>query len=362
MYILPKEVNSRAKAVSNTDAMQQHLTSTPTTSRSSRGPLHILMLTGMYPTEQIPHWGTFTKSQVDSLVARGVEVDVIHPKPGPVPLRYLSGALQVCFKTLSGRYDIVHGHFGLWCLAARLQWTTPVVASFLGDDLLGKPASGGGYTKKGALVVRVSRWLCRHVDVVIVKSEEMKKATRSSRNTIFVIPNGVDFELFRPIPRTTARAALGWKQEGCYVLFGNNPQVPQKNYGLAKAAIECLRKRGVTAELVVANGLPQSVVVQYINASNALILPSVHEGSPNIVKETMACNVPVVATDVGDVSHVIGSTKGCKVCPPDPDALAEALEEAILLSEPTTGRTDIAHLDRTLIAEQLLAVYEQITS
>jgi glycosyltransferase involved in cell wall biosynthesis len=320
------------------------------------------MVTGMYPTEKIPHWGTFTRSQVDSLVAAGVEVEVIHPKRGPVPMRYLAGALQVFMKTLSGRYDIVHGHFGLWCLAARLQWKTPVVASFLGDDLLGKPASGGGYTKKGALVVHVSRWLCHHVDAIIVKSEEMKKATRSSRENIFVIPNGVDFGLFRPIPRATARAALGWKQDGCYVLFGNDPRRPQKNYALAKAAIESLHAKGVTAELVAANGLPQTMVVQYINASNALILPSIHEGSPNIVKETMACNVAVVATNVGDVAQVTGHTTGCKVCPADPDALAEALEEAFLLSEPTTGRTDIAHLDRTVIAEQLLAVYEQIIS
>ena len=82
-------------------------------SRPLGRPLRILMVTGMYPTEKIPHWGTFTRSQVDSLVAAGVEVEVIHPKRGPVPMRYLAGALQVFMKTLSGRYDIVHGHFGL---------------------------------------------------------------------------------------------------------------------------------------------------------------------------------------------------------------------------------------------------------
>src|SRR5205085_11535463 len=63
-------------------------------------------------------------------------------------------------------------------------------------------------------------------------------------------------------------------------------------------------------------------VVQYINACNALILPSIAEGSPNIVKETMACNVPVVATNVGDVAQVIGRTQGCSVCDSNPEALA----------------------------------------
>ena len=132
-----------------------------------------------------------------------------------------------------------------------------------------------------------------------------------------------------------------------------------KNFPLAQAAIERLRNRGILAELVVANGLPQTQVVRYINASNALILPSISEGSPNIVKETMACNVPVVSTDVGDVSEVIGHTKGCKVCPGDPDALATALKEALLHTEPTTGRIDIAHLECSVIASQVIAVYEQ---
>ena len=79
------------------------------------------------------------------------------------------------------------------------------------------------------------------------------------------------------------------------VLFANDPAIPRKNFALAQTAIERLRAKGISAELVIANGLPQTTVVQYINASNVLLLPSLIEGSPNIVKESMACNVPVVA-------------------------------------------------------------------
>src|SRR5438045_4953994 len=100
-------------------------------------PFHVLVVTGVYPTEQRPHGGTFIKSQADSLIAAGLEVEVIHPKPGPVALRYASAIMQVFLKTLTGRFDIVHGHYGQWCLLARMQWTTPVVASFMGDYLLG---------------------------------------------------------------------------------------------------------------------------------------------------------------------------------------------------------------------------------
>src|SRR6266699_1399492 len=326
--------------------------------KSTKKAYRVLMVTGIYPTEERPHAGTFIKSQADSLVEAGLEVEVIHPKPGPVPIRYASATIQVFLKTLTGNFDIVHGHYGLWCLAACMQWTTPVVASFLGDDLLGTPTADGGFSKKSRLVVHISRWLCRHVKAVIVKSEEMRQATFMEKN-IFVIPNGVDVALFRPAPRSEARAALGWKQDAFYVLFGNDPQIPRKNFALAQAAIKCLRARGISAELVVANGLPQTQVVQYINACNVLILPSLIEGSPNIVKETMACNVPVVATDVGDVSRVIGHTKGCNVCPFEPEALAAALEEAIRHRGPTTGRTDIGHLERRVVTQDVIAIYEQ---
>ncbi len=336
------------------------MASTSTNSQATRKPFRILMVTGIYPTEKLPHKGTFIKSQVDSLHAVGLEVEVIHPKPGPVALRYARAASQVFLKTLTGHFDVVHGHYGTWCMVARMQWTTPVVASFLGTDLLGIVAADGGYSNKSALFMRLSRWLCRRVDAVIVKSEGMKKA--ASGGNIFVIPNGVDFELFHHIPRAEARAALGWDQDGYYVLFGNDPKIPVKNFPLAQAAIECLHSRGISAELVVASGLPQTKLVHHINASNALILSSISEGSPNIVKETMACNVPVVSTDVGDVSQVIGRTKGCGVCPHDPAALATALEQALRHTEPTTGRADIVHLDRTLVAKQVIAVYEQVIS
>jgi teichuronic acid biosynthesis glycosyltransferase TuaC len=327
---------------------------------STKKPFRVLMITGVYPTERLPHLGTFIKSQVDSLIAAGLEVEVIHPKPGPVLLRYAVAAIQVFLKTLRGRFDIVHGHYGQWALIARMQWTTPTIASFLGSDLLGAVTTGGGYSKKRALITWISRWLCHRVDAVIVKSEEMKRA--ASAENAFVIPNGVDFELFRPIPRPEARAALVWEQDCYYVLFGNNPRRPVKNYPLARAAIEHLCARGTLAKLIIACGLPQTTLGQYINASNVLILTSISEGSPNIIKEAMACNIPVVSTDVGDVSEVIGHTRGCRVCSPDPDSLADSLEEALHHTEPTTGRADIAHLERSVIAQRIIAIYEQVTS
>ncbi len=320
--------------------------------------LRVLMVTGVYPTAEQPHKGTFIKSQVDSLIAAGVEVEVIHPKPGPLLMRYLWTTAQVFLKAGTKQFDIVHGHYGQWCLLSRMQWSVPVVASFLGDDLLGTPLGHGRNSKLHALIVHISRWLCGHVDAVIVKSEQMKKA--SGRECCFVIPNGVDFELFRWEPRAQARAALGWDPDRHYILFGNDPTIPRKGFDLAQEAIERLHTKGILCELVVANGLPQTTLVQYINASNALILSSISEGSPNIVKEAMACNVPIVATHVGDVAEVIGRTEGCSICQHDPDELAAGIERTLLHSGPTTGRADISHLECSRVAQRVIAVYGHV--
>jgi glycosyltransferase involved in cell wall biosynthesis len=322
--------------------------------------LRVLMVTGIYPTAHRPHSGTFIKTLADAVEASGIQVEVVHPAPGPVPLRYASAAIHVFVKTLTKRYDVVHGHYSLWCVPARLQWTTPVIAAYLGSDVLGVPTHSGAPTRKGIFVSHLSRWLCRYVDAVTVKSEQMKQTL--GRDDVVVIPDGVDFTLFQPLPRAAARTALNWDQEGSYVLFANNPARPEKGYPLATAAVERLRARGVSAELVVANGLPQTTLVQYINASNVLLLSSQHEGSPNVVKEAMACNVPVVSTDVGDVAQIIGHTDGCYVCPHDLDALAEALEKALQHAQPTTGRDDIAHLDRRIIVNQVVALYESVVA
>src|SRR6266581_2095362 len=146
----------------------------------------VLMVTGIYPTAARPDKGTYIKSQVDSLIAAGLEVEVIHPKPGLVPLRYARAIAQVFLKTLTGRFDVVHGHYGLWCLTARLQWTTPVVASFMGDDLLGTVTADGGYSNKGAVVAGISRYLCRRVNAVIVKTEGMKEAASRGDNIVVI--------------------------------------------------------------------------------------------------------------------------------------------------------------------------------
>jgi teichuronic acid biosynthesis glycosyltransferase TuaC len=334
-----------------------------TITASPAKPFRVLMVTGIYPTEQRPHAGTFVKTQVDSLIEAGLEVEVLHPNIGqPTRWRYASTSVQIWRKAFSGRYNVINGQYGLWCLICRLQWTTPVVAAYLGDDILGTIKTDGGYSFKGNLVAFLSRQLCYWVEAVIVKSEQMKQVAKGPQKKIFVIPDGINFEQFHPVGRAEVRAELGWEQDKYYVLFGNNPHIPVKNFALAQAAVERVRAKGIDIELVVASGLSHATVVQYMNASNALILSSHAEGSPNVVKEAMACNVPVVATDVGDVRAVIARTQGCTVCTPNNvEEMAAGIEVALAHTERTTGRQDTQHLSSNVIAQQIMRVYEQAT-
>jgi Glycosyltransferase len=325
-------------------------------------PLRVLMVTGAYPTSQRPHWATFCKSQVNALRAAGIQVDVLQPRPGPAPLRYITAAVQVFLTSFSGKYDIIQGNYGLWCLVSRLQWTTAVVASYWGDDILGTITSNGKYSAKSNFVAVISRKLCYICNAIFVQSAQMKERAGGPQRKIHIIPTGIDFQQFQPVAREEMRKQLGWQQERYYVLFANNPRIPVKNFALAQAAVEQVQTAGKDIALVIANGLPHDTVMQYINASNALILSSHAEGSPNVVKEAMACNVPVVATDVGDVAAVIGRTAGCTVCTPGSIAeMARGITIVLAHTGRTSGRQDIRHLDNTVIAQQIIAVYEQIT-
>jgi glycosyltransferase involved in cell wall biosynthesis len=320
--------------------------------------MRILALTAMYPTAANPAFGSFVRTQVEALRGVGVGVDVL-VLDGPIrKLIYPKGVFQLRRRLAAGDVDLVHAHYGYVGMVARTQWKVPVVVTFHGDDLLGTVDESGRRTRPSELVVAGGKALTGMVDATIVQSEEMARASWSSRT--FVVPHEVDFELFRPLERAECRAELGLDPDRPYVLFAADPGIPVKRYPLARAAVDQLVAEGVDAELVVVHREPQPRLVQYMNACNALILTSWQEGSPNVVKQAMACNVPVVSTDVGDVRQLMGGTDGCHVCAADPSELAKALVDVFERNRPTAGRDAVAHLTCDLVAARLIEVYETV--
>src|SRR5205085_618716 len=145
-----------------------------------------------------------------------------------------------------------------------------------------------------------------------------------------------------------------------YLLFAANPQIAVKRFPLAQAVAEELKRRDGSTELLVVYKEPQDRLALFMNACDALVFTSYQEGSPNIVKQAMACNLPIVSADVGDVREVIADAKGCYVCDADVDAFVKPLESILAGRERTDGRAKVEHLARPFVAREIIRVYEQV--
>jgi glycosyltransferase involved in cell wall biosynthesis len=309
----------------------------------------------MYPTPARPAFGTFVQEQVESLRNAGVEVEVLTFDGGSSLRNYVQagGALRARLKT--GKFDIVHAHYGLTGLPARLQFTCPVVLTYHGSDILGEVGPTGQYSRAGRFKVLLSKALGAVVSERIIVAERM----RSRLWDATVIPMGVDLDLFQPRSRPDARQALGLDPARKYVLFVANPDNRCKRFDIAEAAIRILAAEDPNVEILPVYKATHEQVAQYMNASNALVLTSDHEGSPCVVKEALASNLPVVSVDCGDVRERISGVRGCFLCERDPQDVAARLREALLLDGPTDGRGHVESISLPNTARLTIGVYER---
>jgi glycosyltransferase involved in cell wall biosynthesis len=319
-------------------------------------PLKVLMVTTNWPAPGGPRTSHFIKRQADFLQAAGVDVDVFHFQARKNVARYVKAWLAVRRKLRSRRYDLIHaqfGHSGLMALPRRI----PYVVTLRGSDILGTVSDRSGkYTAAGRLGQRISQLVAAKANAVILVSEHMQEHLPEVEST-HIIPSGIDFSLFRTIPRDEARRQLGLPQDERLVLFVGNPKQARKRYQLAQAAVDVLNRR-LPVRLVVGWGVPHTDIPVYMCACDALLFTSMQEGSPNVVKEALACNLPVVSVDVGDVEQRIGGVEGCELCRDErPEAIAAALERVLLRGKRVEGRKAVEHLSETSITEQVIAVY-----
>jgi len=203
----------------------------------------------------------------------------------------------------------------------------------------------------------VCRLATRWFDEVIVVSPEMRERLRVPRAK--VIPCGIDLDRFRPMPQEEARRLAGLPSGKKLVLWAGEYQRPEKRFDIAERAFAILAAHDPSLELVLLSGKPHSLVPIYMNACDVLLLASDAEGSPMVVKEAMACNLPIVATPVGDVPQVIGGTEGCYLCSQDPDDVAGKLEQAFAFGQRTNGREAVRSMDLMEISKRVITVYEE---
>lgn len=323
--------------------------------------MRVLVVTNMYPSAEEPHWGAFVRSQVDSLKSLGVDISV-HEIDGRRSAwsyaRALRGLPAIARRE---RVDLVHAHYGLSGAAAMRVRDVPLVVSFCGDDLLGRPDKDGRITRRSRLLVGLSKLAARRADAVIVKSKEMRRRIPDVEG-VHVIPNGVDLDRFDARPREVARDLLGWPRDGSVLLFAGSPDEPRKNWPLASAVEARLKARGRDVRLVAVYGRSQDDVALAMSAADVLLLPSFHEGSPNVVKEAMAAALPVVAGPVGDCPERLEDCWPGAVTQLDADAFTAAVEAVLTTRQRSNGRDKVMPLELGTVARQVVAVYEGVLS
>src|SRR6266567_7341147 len=326
---------------------------------SNGRPIRVLMLTCAWPPPDRPGYTTtFIRRQVEFLQAAGVAVDVFHFSSFIPPAYYLRAWIVARRRTTLDLYALLHAQFGQSGLVA-LPKRLPLVVTFRGDDLQGIVGRNLRITPAGKVLQTLSRIVARAADACIVVSEHMKAFLPRSV-TAHVIPSGLDLDQFRPIPREEARARLGLPLDKRLVLFVGNPAVERKRYPLAREAVDIL-KRSLPADLVVAWSVRHRDVPVWMNACDALVFTSMQEGSPNAVKEALACDLPVVSVPVGDVAQRIGGVAGCELCPDErPESIAAVLERVLRRGIRAAGRPAVQDLDERRLAQQVIDVYRSV--
>lgn len=279
-----------------------------------------------------------------------------------VPKKYFYPITGISYSLFVSKYAVknikpipalIHAHFsypdgyGMMKLAKR--WNIPLVISALGT-IERKVAYEGSYTSK-QIIEAMS-----FADRILSVSEDLKLHIVNlgiDKNKVHVVPNGVDIGKFKPAGKAHARSILNLPRDKNIVLFvGALRKIKGVDYlieaahsfvdkdtylfmvGRDDGLKKNLEKRA--HELKIANYIKFTGPVNHediplwISASDILVLPSLSEGRPNVILEALACEVPVVATDVGGIPELmVDGETGYLVPPKSPDELSRKINKLL---------------------------------
>jgi teichuronic acid biosynthesis glycosyltransferase TuaC len=323
----------------------------------------VLVVTTAWPGPDDEIFGIPVKRQMDLLIARGLRCDILFVRGRRSPLAYPRAALHLAFWWVTGsrRYRLVHAHGGEAALVGSFYRRAPLLVTYLGSDLLGAPRADGAVSRVWRIRRAAIRQHARLAARTITETREMQAVLpRSVRARNTVLPKGTDTALFHPIDKGAARRELGWDPNARIALFAADPTVPIKRYWLAKAAVEHARAAFPDLRLEVAGGVMPDRIPVLMSAADCLLHTSSSEGSPNVVKEALMCNLPVVATPVGDIAELLDGVVPSYLCDPSATAVAEALVECLRERRRSNGREASSRFDAAAVADSLVGIYEEL--
>lgn len=307
-----------------------------------------------------PYHQPFIKSQIDSLIREGIDCGIYEIKSFDSKIEYFKSIPIIRSILTNEKYDLIHCHYSYCGFSSYLASNnTPIVLSLMGSDLLGTPTFDGKLSIRGRIDKLIANGIVGRMDHIIVKSNSMKNLLKC-KVPISVIPNGINLSVFKPLDLKQARENLGLNAQDFLVLFLGNKNQPVKNFKLANESVELFKRIVKSDNIKMLNpfGISQETVVEYMNASNVLLFTSHWEGSPNVIKEAMACNLPIISTDVGDVKDVIADALNCFIVKHSKEDIAEKLRRIYEDRYKSNGRGKIVHLSSDVIANKIIEVYK----
>lgn len=303
----------------------------------------------------------FIKAQGESLKDFGIDIQYF-PLEGRGILGYLKEASRLRKYLKKKPVDIIHAHYTLSGWAAVLSFPRqPVVLSLMGDDANGTYTGPGAISYKSQYLKLLTYAIQPFVASIISKSKNIEVSVFRKKIS-YLIPNGVQIERFNDVPGG-CRDELSLNSGKKYILYLADKKNKNKNYQLVKNALSFINRSDV--EILAPFPIRHEQLIKYFNAADVFVLSSFMEGSPNVVKEAMSCNCPIVSTDVGDVKWVLGDTEGCFLASFDPVDFAEKITMALDFASETgrtRGRNRILALglDSDTIARKIITVYRKV--
>lgn len=292
---------------------------------------------------------TFVREQGEELRKLGCEI-VYYAVVGKGMRGYLRNVTPLRKKIQEFQPDIVHAHYGLCGMVAVLaaRKKVPVVVTCHNGETL---------TKYGNII---SSLAIRHADYTICVAQHIYDKLYLKPKPYIIQPCGIDLKDLPVVDKAVAQKEMNLSPNKINILFGGSFSNARKNAPLAQVAIALLKRDDIN--LIEMKGFNRHQVAMLFNACDMLLLPTKSEGSPQVLKEAMACNCPIVATDVADIAFLLQGVTNSYVTTFDPKDVAEKIKRVIECCKRTNGRDRINELklDNPLVCETILGIYKEV--
>ncbi len=292
------------------------------------------------------HYAPFITEQMEAIRKQGVDCEYFGIT-GKGIAGYLRQFPALMKAIRAFRPDLIHAHYGLCGLLANFQRRIPVVTTYHGSDINDFKAF-----KLSKKAIRRSRFN------IFVSQKNVD--TAGPEKDYALIPCGINLEDYPLVDKAEARKTMGMDPSKKYVLFAGAFDNRVKNAPLAQEAMKLVPD----ATLLELKGYSRAQVATLMQAVDAFVMTSFTEGSPQVIKEAMACGCPIVSVDVGDVKERIGGIPGCYIADRDAEDIANKLREAMAFEGKTLGRATVMDdgLSNVSIASRIISIYKTLVS